>query len=287
MRNSCRDLNRHGDGNCSKALSCHQVLPPEQTQTSPSAGQMNLSNRGLLGGGEGRAIENWGRLMKAEYVIFISIFVLYSFGTCSRNNVWLDDLSLWSETVNRSPNKARSHHSLGLAYEKKGMLDEAISELKKVLTVHPNYYKAHNNLGVAYQKKGMLDEAIAEFKKSIAMNPNYYMSYTNLGIAYGKKGMLDEAISELKKALTIDPDYYKAYYNLGVAYQKKGMLDEAIAEFKKSIAMNPEFSVAHVNLAIAYYYKRDYSEAITHCDLAIKAGAKVDPQFLRLLESYR
>jgi tetratricopeptide (TPR) repeat protein len=52
-------------------------------------------------------------------------------------------------------------------YAKKGVLDEAMSEYKKALTINPNFAKAHYNLGLAHESKGMLDEAISEFPSSI------------------------------------------------------------------------------------------------------------------------
>ena len=52
------------------------------------------------------------------------------------------------------------------------MLDEAISEYKKALSINSNLEGAHNNLGLVYRKKGMLNDAISEYKKALAINPN-------------------------------------------------------------------------------------------------------------------
>jgi tetratricopeptide (TPR) repeat protein len=162
----------------------------------------------------------------------ILLILLFSYWTYERASVWRGSFSLWKDAAQKSPHKSRPHHGLGLAYDDKGMLDEAIFEYKKALTIKPNDAKAHNNLGAAYDKKGMFDEAIFEYKKALAIKPNYAEVHNNLGLTYENKGMFDEAIFEYKKALTIKPNDAKAHSNLGIVYRKKDRLDEAISEFK-------------------------------------------------------
>ena len=42
-------------------------------------------------------------------------------------------------------------------------------------------------LGVAYEKKGMINEAVLEFREAVAINPNYAVACNNLGLAYLKQ----------------------------------------------------------------------------------------------------
>lgn len=62
----------------------------------------------------------------------------------------------------------------------------------------PDDAVTHNNLGVAYTEKGLLDEAIDELRKSVKINPAMAMTHKNLEFAYRKKGMEKEAQNELK-----------------------------------------------------------------------------------------
>jgi Flp pilus assembly protein TadD len=162
----------------------------------------------------------------------ILLIPLLSYWTYERASVWRGSFSLWKDAAQKSPHKSRPHHGLGLAYDDKGMLDEAITELKQSLAIKPNQANAHSNLGAAYDKKGMFDEAIFEYKKALAIKPNSAEVHNNLGLTYENKGMFDEAIFEYKKALTIKPNDAKAHSNLGIVYRKKNRLDEAISEFK-------------------------------------------------------
>jgi len=50
----------------------------------------------------------------------------------------------------------------------------------------PTYSKAYNNLGVAYDFKNRIDEAIYQYKHAIEMKSDYGEAHYNLGIAYAK-----------------------------------------------------------------------------------------------------
>jgi len=216
------------------------------------------------------------------------IIFLFSHLTIQQIRVWQNPEALWSYVIKTSPKRVPlPYNNLGLAYLEKGMVDEAIYEYEKALTINPNYIKAHFNLAVAFSIKGRLDETISEYKKLLAINPNFVEAHYNLGNAYSKKGRLDEAIAEFKRTLTINPNHAKAHYNLGNAYLKKDRLDEAIAEYKRTLTINPNHAKAHCNLGTAYYHKMKYKLAIVHCNKAAELGYNVNPKLLELLKSYR
>lgn len=163
-----------------------------------------------------------------------------------------------------TPNDARAHYNLGIAYSKKGMLDESMAEYKKAIGIDPKFAEAHNNLGNVYGTKGMIDEEISEYKKAITLNPNLTEAHNNLGFVYSERGMLDEAITEYKQAIAINPNHVLAHNNLGIAYNEKGMLAEAISEFKRTISIDPNNALAHHILGIAYNKKGLNSLAAEH-----------------------
>lgn len=66
--------------------------------------------------------------------------------TITRNQVYQSEISLWEDTVAKSPGKARAHNNLGYAYVQAGRKSEAIREFGIALELDPEYYKARNNL---------------------------------------------------------------------------------------------------------------------------------------------
>ena len=59
----------------------------------------------------------------------------------------------------------------GVQAAQKELWDEAIFRWKKVIESNPNSAAAHNNLAVAYEKKGLWDEAKKEYEIALKISP--------------------------------------------------------------------------------------------------------------------
>ena len=70
--------------------------------------------------------------------------------TVQRNALYQDPVLLWSDTVHKSPQKARPHNNLGHAYALQGDWTHAIEEFRVALTLKPDYWLAQENLRAAY-----------------------------------------------------------------------------------------------------------------------------------------
>jgi len=153
-------------------------------------------------------------------VTILSILVFcYSFMAHEKNKVWIDEFTLWTDAIHKSPNKARPYNNQGLAYYNKGEFDQALSDYNKAIEIDPELAEAHNNIGLLYQAKGEFDQAIHYFSKAIEIDPYYANAYNNRGVAYHKNGEFDQALSDYNKAIAIDPKTVGAQNNRGVLYQ--------------------------------------------------------------------
>jgi hypothetical protein len=70
------------------------------------------------------------RLERIVIPLLVLITLVLSGVTYARNAIWKDELSLWRDVVEKSPNKARPHTTLGLAYRSQGQWYEAIAEFQ-------------------------------------------------------------------------------------------------------------------------------------------------------------
>ncbi len=95
----------------------------------------------------------------------------------------------------------------------------------------------HLNLGVTYEKKGELENALKEYKTASKKLP---VAYLYLGNIYFQKEEFDEAEYFYKKAISKDPQNSEAYNNLAWLYFiKRENLDEAERLSFKAIELNP------------------------------------------------
>ncbi len=70
--------------------------------------------------------------------------------TYQRNQLYQDRLLLWSDAVEKSPNKARPHNNLGYAYALRDDWDRAIEEFRTAARLDPDFIIAQQNLRDAY-----------------------------------------------------------------------------------------------------------------------------------------
>ncbi len=229
-------------------------------------------------------------VVRVQAPLLIVTLLLLSGSTYARNIVWQDSISLWRDTVAKSPRKARPlnnlgtelldetgryeeamklfeqshsirpdadvHHNLGLAHAGKGNLEVAIKEYRESLRLNPNSSKTYSNLGIAFVGKGDIDAAIEHYQEALRLNPSNAEAYSNLGVALVGKNDTNEAIKKFQEALRLKPEYLDAHNNLGLALASKGELDAAINKFQESLRLDPDYANTHKYMAFVMDYKR-------------------------------
>jgi tetratricopeptide (TPR) repeat protein len=137
-----------------------------------------------------------------------------------------------------------SHHSLGLVFLGRELLEEAKEEFLTALVKTPNYSLVYNHLGIIYLKLGMVDESIKSFQSALKINPDFADYHHNLGNAFLEKKDYLGAEKEFKEALRLNPRYQELYLNLGYSCLERGredgdintdtILKEALDNFKRA-----------------------------------------------------
>lgn len=178
--------------------------------------------------------------------------IVLTVATFARNETWKDEVRLWTDVVAKSPRKGRPRYNLGLAYERKGDLDEAKSNYITSISLDPYNGKAHDNLGTIFAKQGSLPEAIREFRTALALDPDDAAAMNNLGNIYANLGRLEDALLMFRKTLASDPDNVDAFYNLGIVYGKTGDFEKAAEAYSAALRLDPGHVAAHNNLGLLY-----------------------------------
>ena len=192
-------------------------------------------------------------------VILLLVIGIYSAGTISRGRVWRDDIMLFSDTVNKSPESLVPRLELGNALLAKGYPDGAITQYQAAMRIDPNLYVVHYHLGIALEKKNRLYDAVEQYLIAAALNPAVADIHADAGRAYAKSGFLDPAIEQFLIAVQLQPS--KAYQRnlLGVAYMQKGLIDNAIEQFTEAASLDPSTASIRRNLSDAMAGKKSAS----------------------------
>ncbi len=234
------------------------------------------------------AFEELGGVASVRVLMAAFIIMVLPLGaaTYRRNLVWQDAVTFYKDAAAKAPNRRRVRFNLGLAYHKKGQLDEAVAEYEAAIRLQPDFEKAHLNLGIVFMDKGEYDKASYHLKEARRLNPYNSETLLNLGNLHVLKGEMDEAIESYTKALKGRPRDEDSHYNLGLAYLEKGNLAAAEEQLKAVLELNPESADAMESLGSLYEKAGDTARAEAAFQAAIKMrpdlAASLGPHIQRL-----
>lgn len=197
----------------------------------------------------GRVALQWRKAMKPLAVGCGVLLCLYTVGTVTRNLVWRNNLTLWSDVVAKAPESAIAHYNLAHELKNLGRLDEAIEQYRIVVGINPKLAGGHMNLGNAYYAKELFTLAITELETAVRLEPANAEARFNLGTAYLAAGSMDRAVEQLEICMTIQPDQPSVRNNLGMAYLRTGRPVKAAEQFAAAVALRPDNRSYRINLA--------------------------------------
>src|SRR4030042_2909446 len=131
-----------------------------------------------------------------EKAVILGLVILSGWLAFQRNALWKNASTLWSDTVAKSPLKARPHRNLAIAFNQTGYYDKAISEADNSVRIQPGLAVAQIVLGNSYFKKGMIDEALIRYKEALRMDSGLTEAHLFTGNSLMEKGLVDQFIDE-------------------------------------------------------------------------------------------
>jgi protein O-mannosyl-transferase len=175
-------------------------------------------------------------------LLMLSIFIIaiFSILTIQRNQIWAGEVSLWADTLKKSPKKIRPVINIAQAYTKVGKFDLAIEYYEKALALNPNVFATNYNLGNLYYEKGREKDALRLLNRANFIRPKTPETHGLLGEIYLERKQIELAEFHLKLAVEIKPNYALAMRNLGIIYYfhlKKP--EEAAVYFSRTLSIDP------------------------------------------------
>jgi len=120
---------------------------------------------------------------------------------------------------------------------KKGLLDQALSPLKKSIQLDHSSAGAHNLMGIILREKGDFEGAVSEFKISISLDDSNVHPLFNYALLLLESERYSAAEEILHKTLELDNNLAKAHYALGILYKSINRNEDAITELQKAFEL--------------------------------------------------
>jgi len=92
---------------------------------------------------------------KAVCIGLLLISLLLALTAYKRNSAWRSEVSIWVDTVNKSPHSARAWNNLGATYIKQKEPTSSLKALVRSIELDPSKADVWNNLGIAIDSIGV------------------------------------------------------------------------------------------------------------------------------------
>ena len=185
----------------------------------------------------------------------VVVLAVYSVGTYQRSAVWSNPISLWLDTVEKSPEKARPWIWLGKVYNDTNLHTQAINAwvegAKHVKKRSGEHAHLLNNLGLAFANLGDRERAIEYYNQALDMRPGASQFRANLAIAQLRLGREEEGWKSFERAAHFARRRPGVFRLRGQEYYQRGRYQEAIADFERVLRFTPEDPVLIHNLEAA------------------------------------
>lgn len=182
--------------------------------------------------------------MKKYKLYLKSIFAIYGLLLCSltfsRNAVWKDNNSLWSDAISHD-------NSCSFAYYNRASANFAVKDFQKALTDYNMALKnnikdadSYNNRGLCKYMLNDLTGAISDYDKAIKINSKSTEFYINRANAKDKLKDFKSAIEDYTKSIHLNSLSADIYYYRGLSKISFGDAEGAIKDFESALKINPK-----------------------------------------------
>ena len=156
-----------------------------------------------------------------------------------------------------SHHNAEEDITLANAYGAAEHLEDQRQTLKTALAEHPkDPAKVHILLSEVALKKGLREEAETELEQAIALDPKKSLYHRDLGNLYYERrsqgDRLQRAIREFEQVVRLDPDEVTGYQMLGMAQAAAGDLHRGAINLEHSLDLLPGDGVTYQELGRIY-----------------------------------
>jgi len=157
------------------------------------------------------------------------------FATRARCEVWRDNISLWTDVLNRYPTLPRAYTQRARSYMLQGRNDRAMPDLERALSLDPKDGRALTMRGTIRYLKGDNQGALSDLERAVSLPPTDVVAWNSLGAVRFSMGELDQALGDFNRAIELKKDYAEAYLNRALTLRAMHRLDRALEDLDASI----------------------------------------------------
>jgi protein O-mannosyl-transferase len=213
---------------------------------------------------------------RRNYINFLILLLaaLFSFGSHERNKVWSSGIALFSDIIEKNPDRGHAYFARGNAkYENKDK-PGALADFQDAIKHNYKSPMVYNNRADCYGHMDSTAKAIIGFTEAINLDSTFGSAYFNRALAKQKIKDYAGSVDDYKKAIKYDFNAIEAYNQIGYSLLRLKKLKESLPYFDKAIHLKPGFAAAYHNRAMVEHSLKNYDAALEDYNEAIKLDPK-------------
>ncbi|MFY9397485.1 MAG: tetratricopeptide repeat protein [Desulfomonilia bacterium] len=188
-------------------------------------------------------------------------------------------LSEVKKAISLEPKESSLYHALAQLYARNDMTQKAIDEYEALLNSNPGDLRAATMLALLNQGKGRISDARKVYDYILKRDPKNALAANNLSwilAQSGKSADLNEAMRLAQIAKDQFPEDARIADTLGYVYLRKGLTENALAQFQLAISKLPEEPTINYHMALALAELGKNPEARKFVEKALDAEGDFD-----------
>ena len=196
--------------------------------------------------------------------------VLDTFRARFSESAFQEMAAVYETAVSRRPDDLFIRRNFARLELIRGNFDNAIEQLRVILSAMPGFAETHVSLGSAYLGLGKKEQAAASFARSLDLTSNPIQTLKAIGDAYGYTSDWSTALSKYRQGLEIEPAHSQLSSSAGEALARLGLHSEATAAFRSAVSLRPNDALMRLGFGLSLMREGKKDAAIRQLQAAIR-----------------
>ena len=171
-------------------------------------------------------------------VLLLQIF-FYIGVTMIRNNIWHDEITLWTDSLEKAPHSVTTRMNLAGAYMHDFQFHNAAKQYLYVISRGLPLPGAYSGLGYCFLNEKDFEEAEKNFEEALFLDPLFTDAKTGLGIVAYEQNRCHDALNYFDQVYEQRRESVDLLRMMAECSMKTGDYESAIRYIKKGIAIDP------------------------------------------------
>ncbi|MEJ8475962.1 tetratricopeptide repeat protein [Roseibium algae] len=187
---------------------------------------------------------------------------------CERRGDPKSALAAYLEALELDPEDMEIIYRTATALLRAGFLEEAASQLRRVVFVEPTHIPARANLGNCQLLMGDMSNAEDNFNSVLEASPDNHNALYGLATVCLKQDKRQQALVTAERLMTLLPENAPALTLYAQAASDDPQASRAAAAYRKALTIDPTYIPALLGLAKLSIRRKRYDEALMFAEKA-------------------